>query len=78
MTGEQACRLWHLLPMTVQALLDVGPDLIGLFVDGAPLAWTGPAPRLGQHTREVLQEIGYSGERIEAALTSGAAQASTD
>ena len=47
-------------------------------VDGAPLAWTGPAPRLGQHTREVLQEIGYSGERIEAALTSGAAQASTD
>ncbi len=37
MTGEQARRLWHLLPLTVQALVGAGPDLIHLFVPGAPL-----------------------------------------
>ncbi len=37
MTGEQARRLWNLLPQTVQALVEVGPDLINLFVAGAPL-----------------------------------------
>jgi DNA-binding SARP family transcriptional activator len=37
MTGEQASRLWHLLPMAVLALVDAGPDLIDLFVPGAPL-----------------------------------------
>jgi DNA-binding SARP family transcriptional activator/Tfp pilus assembly protein PilF len=37
MTGEQARRLWHLLPLTVQALVESGPDLIDLFVPGSPL-----------------------------------------
>jgi len=32
-----------------------------------------PAPLLGQHTREVLREAGYSGEQIEAMIASGAA-----
>mgnify|MGYP001565723750 CR=1 FL=1 len=36
-------------------------------VDGAPVAPGGPAPyRVGQHTRQVLTEIGYSAERIKA------------
>jgi predicted ATPase/DNA-binding SARP family transcriptional activator len=38
MTGEQALRLWHLLPLAVQALVEAGPDLIDLFVPGAALA----------------------------------------
>ncbi|MDR1999689.1 MAG: CoA transferase, partial [Frankiaceae bacterium] len=38
-------------------------------VDVAPL----PAPGLGQHTREVLAETGYSGEQIEELIASGAA-----
>jgi DNA-binding SARP family transcriptional activator len=38
MTGEQARRLWHLLPLTVQALVEGGPDLVDLFVPGAALA----------------------------------------
>ena len=36
--AEQAGRLWDLLPITVQALLAEGPDLIGRLVPGAALA----------------------------------------
>jgi crotonobetainyl-CoA:carnitine CoA-transferase CaiB-like acyl-CoA transferase len=35
----------------------------------------GPAPGLGQHTKEVLGEIGYSSGEIDALLRSGAAAA---
>jgi DNA-binding SARP family transcriptional activator len=38
MSGEQARRLWHLLPFMVQALVEDGPDLLDLFVPGAALA----------------------------------------
>jgi crotonobetainyl-CoA:carnitine CoA-transferase CaiB-like acyl-CoA transferase len=31
-----------------------------------------PAPRLGEHTRELLQAAGYTGERIDALLAQGA------
>jgi crotonobetainyl-CoA:carnitine CoA-transferase CaiB-like acyl-CoA transferase len=34
-----------------------------------------PAPRLGQHTAEVLAELGYGGAEIAAMLASGAAEA---
>lgn len=34
---EQARRLWLLMPESVQALLDVGPDLLDLFVAGSRL-----------------------------------------
>ncbi len=34
---EHAQRLWGLIPQTVNALLDCGPDLINIFVPGAPL-----------------------------------------
>lgn len=44
-------------------------------VDGEPLDAPGAAPALGQHTREVLSELGLSAERIVAALASGAARA---
>ena len=33
-----------------------------------------PAPALGEHTEEVLGEAGYSGEEIEAMISSGAAK----
>jgi crotonobetainyl-CoA:carnitine CoA-transferase CaiB-like acyl-CoA transferase len=48
------------------------PDIPDLRVVGSPLNLDGvrpasdrPPPRLGQHTREVLAEIGYSAEAIE-------------
>jgi len=39
---------------------------------------TRPAPRLGEHTREVLAEFGFSSSEIEALIASGAAVSSTD
>jgi DNA-binding SARP family transcriptional activator/tetratricopeptide (TPR) repeat protein len=56
---EQARRLWHTLPLTAQALVEAGPDLVDTFVSGPPLAqraaayapWPGRAdwlPRLQQ------------------------------
>lgn len=35
------------------------------------------APALGQHTREVLREVGYADEKIDALITAGAALAAT-
>jgi DNA-binding SARP family transcriptional activator/predicted ATPase len=34
---QQALRLWHVLPAAVQALVEVGPDLVGTFVPGNSL-----------------------------------------
>jgi crotonobetainyl-CoA:carnitine CoA-transferase CaiB-like acyl-CoA transferase len=36
------------------------------------------APRLGEHTRELLEELGYPAERIDSMLASGAALAAGD
>jgi alpha-methylacyl-CoA racemase len=38
-----------------------------------PAAHPRPAPQVGQHTREVLAEAGYSGAEVAAMLASGAA-----
>jgi crotonobetainyl-CoA:carnitine CoA-transferase CaiB-like acyl-CoA transferase len=40
-------------------------------LSGTPGGIRAPAPRLGQHTRDVLAEIGLSRDAIEAALASG-------
>jgi DNA-binding SARP family transcriptional activator/predicted ATPase len=37
MTGEHARRLWNMLPLTAQALVQTGPDLIDTFVPRAAL-----------------------------------------
>ena len=34
-------------------------------IRGADIAVRGPAPALGQHTREVLEEAGISAERLD-------------
>ena len=58
-----------------QSFLDNdGVPLVRLpwLVDGGPVPFRGPAPRLGEHTDEVLRELGYSDERISALQGSGA------
>jgi len=37
LTKDQASRLWNLLPLTVQAVVEAGPDLINTFASGAEL-----------------------------------------
>ena len=44
-------------------------------LSASPGKVTRPAPLLGQHTREVLAEFGFSSDEIEAMLASGAAVA---
>jgi crotonobetainyl-CoA:carnitine CoA-transferase CaiB-like acyl-CoA transferase len=41
-------------------------------VDGEPIPWSSAAPAMGQHTREVLRETGFSDERIDALIANGA------
>jgi crotonobetainyl-CoA:carnitine CoA-transferase CaiB-like acyl-CoA transferase len=44
-------------------------------LSGTPGKLRRPAPGLGQHTREVLREIGYSDGRIEALVADGVVKA---
>jgi len=70
MTGEQARRLWHLLPLAVQALVEAGPDLIDLFVPGMPLVkraasfkpWPIPSVWLTQLENLVARQVADSGK----------------
>jgi crotonobetainyl-CoA:carnitine CoA-transferase CaiB-like acyl-CoA transferase len=40
---------------------------------GVPVTPRPPAPALGQHTRQVLEELGYSGGEIDQMMSAGAA-----
>ena len=50
---------------TFQRAGDVPLVRLPWLADGEALPWTRPAPGLGEHTREVLDEIGYTPERID-------------
>ena len=40
---------------------------------GTPGAWPGPAPMIGEHTREILEMIGRTGAEIDGLFASGTA-----
>lgn len=46
--------------------------------EGTPAAIGGPAPRIGEHTRGILAEVGYSAGDIAALVASGAARIAVD
>jgi len=53
---------------------------VGLYMhlSDTPGLKKGPAARLGQHTREILAELGYDESRIDALITSGAVYAESN
>ena len=40
--------------------------------DGQPIQWRRPAPELGEHSAEILAELGYGGQQTADLLASGA------
>ena len=44
--------------------------------DNTPSEIRGPAPSLGEHTRDILGELGLAHDVIESLIASGAARAS--
>jgi crotonobetainyl-CoA:carnitine CoA-transferase CaiB-like acyl-CoA transferase len=52
-------------------------DMFGIGVDfsATPSTPGGPPPMPGQHTREVLGELGYDDDAIDKLLAAGAIQA---
>jgi crotonobetainyl-CoA:carnitine CoA-transferase CaiB-like acyl-CoA transferase len=46
-----------------------------IHLDGSAKRPPGPAPAIGQHTRELLAELGYPQERIEALVAAGTVRA---
>lgn len=57
MSLEQARRLWHLLPVAVEAMVESGPDLIDLFVPGAPLLARAGAVQAGPREKTCLAQL---------------------
>lgn len=53
MSRTTAERLWHLVPHTVQALLDVGPDLVDTFLLGSPLLTRAKAAATAQSESQI-------------------------
>jgi crotonobetainyl-CoA:carnitine CoA-transferase CaiB-like acyl-CoA transferase len=49
---------------TLQHCGDVPLVRLPWLADGEVLAWQGAAPRLGEHTEQVLTDLGYPPERI--------------
>jgi crotonobetainyl-CoA:carnitine CoA-transferase CaiB-like acyl-CoA transferase len=41
-------------------------------INGQPVPWARPAPRLGEHSLEILEELGFAAERRQALVACGA------
>ena len=70
-TSDHARALWELLPSTVEAILNHGPDLINVFVDGKELALRAsrfgmPADQLSALT-DLAKKPAFDGKNIQQA-----------
>jgi crotonobetainyl-CoA:carnitine CoA-transferase CaiB-like acyl-CoA transferase len=73
--GSELVRAREMVVSLDQPGAAEAPRLLGVPVklSRTPGAPAGPGPALGEHTREVLESLGYSSEEIDALLDSGAA-----
>jgi len=60
---------------TVQPLDGVPLVRLPWLVDGEPVAWSRPAPHLGEHTVEILRALGYTEDEVAALLRDRVVQA---
>lgn len=75
---EQAVQADATVERRTFAELDGVPHVrLPWIADGKPVLLTGPAPRLGEHTVDVLQESGFDHAAIAAMLRDGAAIAAS-
>ena len=58
---------------TFQELGSVPLVRLPWIVDGKPVPWTRPAPDIGEHTRDILREIGYAEEEVDILIAPGGA-----
>lgn len=65
-------RLAHRVPSPASEGGEVTLLGAAAHVDGQSLAPSGPPPRLGEHTDEVLGELGYSAEDVARLREEGA------
>ena len=73
---EQAVRTDTTAERRIFAELDGVPHVrLPWVADGQTIPWVRPAPRLGEHTREVLAELGYCDAEIATMMRDGAAAA---
>ncbi len=57
---------------TFQACAEVPLVRLPWLVDGQVLPWARPAPRLGEHTVEILAELGYDPNQVATLVAEGA------
>lgn len=75
---EQAVHADATVERRTFAELDGVPHVrLPLIADGEPMHLAGPAPRLGEHTVEILEESGFDHAAIDAMLRGGAAIAAS-
>jgi len=67
---------WHESEHPTEGRIRLMNPPIGL--SRSPAAITRPPPRFGEHSREILSELGYSDGAIEAMIESGASSAISD